>query len=230
MTMNIPAITHEWTETLTGEILLCGLLGRVFYSYPDRQERVWLQSLIDERVFEESPFAAKQPDVVEGLRVLQAWSQAGLDDQAFEDLQADYTRLFIGIGKVIVPPWESVYFNEERLIFQEQTLEVRGWYRRFGLEAERLHSEPDDHIGLELAFLVHLAQMGITALEQESHSDLEQFLDAQRSFLSQHLLQWGPRFCDQVCDKANTLFYRGVAMLTRGALRELSQQLQIEEP
>lgn len=228
MTMTTPAITHEWTETLTGEILLFGLLGRVFYSYPDHQERTWLQNLIEEQVFSETPFAPEQPDVIEGLRLLQAWSRDNLDDHAFEDLQDDYTRLFIGPAKVVVPPWESVYFDDARLIFQEQTLKVREWYRRFGLEAEHLHSEPDDHIGLEMAFLVHLAQMGLTELEKGGQTDWEQIFQAQRDFLSKHLLRWGTIFCDDVCDKANTVFYKGVALLARGALTELAHLFQIE--
>jgi TorA maturation chaperone TorD len=221
----------EWTETLNGEALLLGLLGRVFYTYPNQEERAWLQSLIEEQVFNETPFAPEQPDVIEGLRILQAWSSDGLDDRAFENLQGDYTRLFIGPGKVIVPPWESVYFDDDRLIFQEQTLEVREWYRRFGLEAEHLHREPDDHIGLELAFLAHLAQLGIAEPEDGGQGvDLEQILQKQKDFLSEHLLRWAPTFCEQVCDKANTLFYRGAALLTRGALTELTQLFQIELP
>ena len=224
-------IVPEWTETLTGEALLFGLLGRVFYTYPSQEERAWLQSLIEEQVFSETPFAPEQPDVIEGLHMLQAWSNDVLDDRAFEDLQSDYTRLFIGPGEVIVPPWESVYFNKERLIFQEQTLEVRSWYRRFGLEAEHLHREPDDHIGLELAFLVHLAQLGLTEPEDgDQQANLEQILQAQKDFLSEHLLRWGSAFCNQVCDKANTLFYRGAAQLTHGALAELTQLFQIELP
>jgi TorA maturation chaperone TorD len=218
----------DWTETLTGEILLFGLLGRALYTYPDQKERSWLQSLIEEQVFSEAPFAAEQADVVEGLRLLQVWSDGGLNERAFEDLQGDYTRLFIGPGKVIVPPWESVYFNEERLTFQEQTLDVRDWYRRFGLEAEHLHHEPDDHIGLEMAFLVHLAQLGVAELEEGNQANLEQMLRAQSDFLSKHLLQWGPNFCDQLCDKAHTSFYSGLALLARGALSELAQLFQID--
>jgi TorA maturation chaperone TorD len=218
----------DWAETLTGEILLFGLLGRAFYTYPDQKERAWLQSLIKKQVFSEAPFAAKQPDVAEGLRMLQTWSDGGLNEGAFEDLQGDYTRLFIGPGKVVAPPWESVYFNKERLIFQEQTIEVRDWYRRFGLEAEHLHHEPDDHIGLELAFLVHLAQLGMTELEAGHQANLEEILQAQKDFLCKHLLQWGPIFCDQVCNQAHTHFYRGLALLTRGGISELAQLFRLE--
>ena len=220
--------TLDWTETLAGEMLLFGLLGRAFQNYPAAEERPWLQTLIDEDMFQEAPFGASQSDVAEGLRLLQAWSRAGLSDQNFDALQNDYTRMFIGPAKVVVPPWESVYFNRERLTFQEQTLDVRGWYRRFGLQSERLYSEPDDHIGLELAFLSHLAQRGLSALEQGAQEEFEWIIDAQREFLDQHPRQWASAFCEGILENAATPFYKGLALLTRGALAELAEILHNE--
>ncbi|HKZ83677.1 MAG TPA: molecular chaperone TorD family protein [Anaerolineae bacterium] len=219
---------EDWAAILSGEALVCGLLSRALYSYP---ERAWLQSLVDEGVFAESPLGDRQPDVSGGLTLLQTWSQAhrgGLSDEAFDGLCAGYTRLFIGPGKVLAPPWESVYFNEERLTFQEQTLQVRAWYRRFGLEAEKLHNEPDDHIGLELSFLAHLAQLALDALERQDQPAVDELLEAQRRFLSEHLLRWAPAWCDQVAQHARTDFFHGIALLTKGALKELSTILQVE--
>ncbi|MBI4785625.1 MAG: molecular chaperone TorD family protein [Chloroflexi bacterium] len=214
----------EWSLALTGEMLTFGLLGKAFYTYP---ERPWVRALVDEDVFAEAPFAAEQPDVIAALGLLQAWSQAhknGISDEAFDNLRADYTRLFIGPGKVLTPPWESVQFSEERLTFQEQTLQVRGWYQRFGLAAEKLYAEPDDHIGLELEFVAQLARLGLAALEENDQTKFKQLLDGQRGFLSEHLLKWGPAWCSQVADQAQTDFYRGIALLTRGALAEISNQ------
>jgi TorA maturation chaperone TorD len=57
---------------------------------------------------------------------MQGWVQKnkGISDEAFQELRVDHTRLFVGVGKVLAPPWESVYFNEDRMVFQKQTLEV----------------------------------------------------------------------------------------------------------
>ena len=160
-----PALDGPCQE-LAGQALVFGLLGRALYVSPDR---AWVQTLVQERVFDSVPFAGEQPDVVKGLVLLAAWtdaSQAGLADQAFDAVQSDYTHLFVGPGKVDAPPWESVYFHDEEMLFQEETLHVREWYARFGLQAELLHSEPDDHIGLELAFLAHLAGQAVSACEK----------------------------------------------------------------
>ncbi len=216
----------DWASILAGEALVFGLLGKLWFEYP---ERVWLQSLADETIFDEIPFGAEQPEVAAGLALLQQWSrdhQPARLNGSFDDLRADYTRLFIGPGKVLAPPWESAYFNEERLTFQAQTLQVRNWYRRFGLESVKLHSEPDDHAGLELAFLAHLAKLGLTALEQGDEARLAETLEAQRQFLAAHPLRWIPAWCNQVAAQANTDFYRGVARLTRGALAELASVLE----
>lgn len=218
----------DWLSFLTGEILAAGLLSKTLYTYPDR---LWLQSLIDEDIFSESPLGDTRPDVQRGLALLRNWAQSersGISSESFDDLRADYTQLLVGTGHVLAPPWESVYFSEERLVYQEQTLQVRAWYRRFGLEAENRYQEPDDHIGLELAFVSHLAQQALAALEQQEQSAFEAMIAAQREFLSKHLLRWAPQWCNLVESQANTDFFRGIALLTKGILAEVVAILQIE--
>jgi TorA maturation chaperone TorD len=225
---NMDNLPTEWKETLTGELLLLSLLGRVIYNYPN--ERAWYQSLFEDDIFSEVPFATYQDETKTGLGLIQQRGKAGITDLNFENMQADYTRLFVGVGKVLVPPYESVYFNQDRLVFQERTLEVRAWYKRFGLEAERKNHEPDDHIGLELLFLSHLASLGIHALEEEDHVQFNELLDAQREFLSEHLLRWGPVWAKLVKKHTATDFYRGIAHLTHGSLLAIAEELQVEMP
>jgi TorA maturation chaperone TorD len=219
------ALQNEWHEILTGEMMLLGLLSRIFYNYPDKKERLWLQSLIAEDVFSEAPFASQEEATRTGLQLLQDWGRQGLMDQAFDDLQGDYTRLFIGPGSVIAPPWESVYFSDEKLTFQEQTLEVRSWYRRFGLEAEKLHQEPDDHIALELLFLSHLASLGLQALEQQDTARFDELLTAQSEFYKKHPSKWVLKWSRLVETNARTDFYKGLSHLVRGAMSGLAETL-----
>jgi putative dimethyl sulfoxide reductase chaperone len=220
------AAKADWLSTLTAEALVFGLLGKALYASPDR---AWIQALADEGVFDEAPLGSEEPKVSAGLALLQLWareSQGGMTDEAFEALCNDYTRLFVGPGMVLAPPWESVHCNEERLVFQEQTLEVRAWYRRFGLEAERLHQEPDDHIGLELVFLAHLARLGLEALEAGDGPALAGLLASQRAFLLEHPLRWTSVWCSQVEAQARTGFFQGMALLTVGMLQEAAKILE----
>jgi len=161
---------------------------------------------------------------------LQAWRKRGLTDETFLDLQEDYSRLFIGPGKVIAPPWESVFFNESRQTFQEQTLQVRSWYRRYGVEPEKLFREPDDHIGLEINFLVHLLGLANQALDKKDQSEFDTLIDARRLFLSEHPLKWAFSWCSLVIEHARTDFYKGMAYLTRGALLAIAQNYALIVP
>ena len=223
-----PTKNTDWNQIFVGEILTLGLIGKAFYVYP---EKAWMQALIDGDLFAEAPFASEQPDVIAALATLQGWGEknrSGLSEAAFVEIRVDYTRLFIGPGVVIAPPWESVHFSEERLTFQQQTLEVREWYRRFGLQAEKIYQEPDDHVGLQLEFIAHLARLGLEAAEQNDSAALETAVKAQRDFLTEHLFRWVIGWCDLVEKNAQTDFYRGMARLCKGVMLETASVLDTE--
>jgi TorA maturation chaperone TorD len=223
----IDAKQDDRATTLLGEALLFNVLGKLIYKLPDR---AWLQSLSEDEVFSESPFGMHQPEVEKGLALVTQWlaKSNGIDDRAMQELNDDHIRLFIGIGRVLAPVWESVHLSTEHLIFQEPTLQVRRWYRRFGLQAEELNREPDDHIALEMAFIAYLANLGAQAQESGDKEEFERLFQAQREFASQHLLKWALVWCQQVIENAHTDFYQGIAWLARGALTELAILLDLE--
>ena len=220
----------DWVSFLAGEIMVAGLLNKTLYQVPTL---VWLQTLADEDVFSEAPLGDSQPDVQQGLALLQQWTQSvggGITPDALDDLRVDYTRLLAGPDRVLAPPWESVYFSEERLVFNAQTSQVRAWYQRFQLEVENRFQEPDDHIALELAFVAHLAQKALLALDSHDETAFARVIEAQRAFLSQHLLTWASDWCNLAYTHAQTDFFRGIALFTRGVLAEIAQTLQIKRP
>jgi TorA maturation chaperone TorD len=214
---------EELYERLAGEALICGLLGKVLYTYPDR---AWMLSLASEGVFDEIPFDMDASEEEAGEKSLKEWtrqSRHGLDDEAYDALRSDYTRLFIGPGRPLAPPWESVSLSITGLTFQAETLEVRRWYARHGLQFEKLHKEPDDHIGIELAFIAHLAGGAVRALEDGDEAAFNRAIAAQAGFLSEHPLRWGPEWCQQMIEAAKTGFYQGIGRLTLSTLNELSR-------
>ena len=218
------------TEWLTGESLLCGLLGKLLYTLPERD---WYRALVAEDVFAELPLATDQPDVIAGWQRLQAWRVglgAGLSDEAFEAISADYYQLFLGPGAMKAPLWESVYFNDEHLLFQEQTSQVRHWYEAFGLQSTNTNHEPEDHLGLELNFLAHLASRGLEALDAGEPAALDELLTAQRQFLRSHLLVWVAPWSSLVEQRARTPFWPAIAQLTHGALTAVAAHLETVAP
>ena len=221
---------QDLKDAVLGESLLFGLLGAILYKDLDK---AWLDSLISQDVFNEAPFGMNQAETQQGVELLQRWTSEnrdGLDVAQFKALQDDHLRLFVGLTKVLAPMWESVYFSEKKLMFQEQTLEIREWYARFGLQAERINREPDDHIGLEMLFIAHLASLAFQAIENGDQDSLDEILQAQKEFLSEHLLRWGPVWAKLVKQHAATDFYRGIAHLVHGSLLALTEALQIKMP
>ncbi len=222
--------SDSWKAVLTGESLLFSLLGKALYEEPDQS---WLESLISKGIFDEPPFGGEVTEIQQGMEILRRWSEknrAGIPGTEFDRIKQDHVRLFIGVGKIPAPPWESVYFSEKRLIFQEQTLQVREWYARFGLQLERVNHEPDDQVGLEMLFVAHLAIEAAKAINEDKQETFAELLQAQRDFLQEHLLLWGPVWAKNVKKEAGTDFYRGLAYLTHGALIAATEQLEITLP
>jgi len=81
-----------------------------------------------------------------------------------------------------------------------------------------------------MLFISHLASLALQAIEQDDQNKLNEALQAQRDFLSQHLLRWGPVWAKLVKQNANTDFYRGIAHLTHGSLLAVAEMLEIKMP
>lgn len=213
---------------LTGEALLCGLLGRALFGEPDK---AWLEQLIQDDLFTELPLQSNQQALERGRELLYGWARAhanGLADEEIQSLRSEQFMLLTGVGRAIAPAWESIYLSREHLIFQEQTIQVRRWYARFGLQFERLNNEPDDHIGIELSFIAHLAGLALEALADGDEARLNELLQSQRDFLSEHLLRWAPAWVNLMLEHARSDYFRGLALLTQGVLQAAAQELRIE--
>ena len=220
----------ERAAQLVGEALLFGLLARTLYPCPDRE---WLEPLAVDDLFEEAPYASTQPDTLRGLALLQRWSAAsqdGITRDALVELNMDYLRLFGGLGAVKAPPWESVYFSEERQLFQDRTRDVRARYEHLGVFPQKETNEPDDHIAFEFSFVAHCAALELQAIEQGDERAIIAIGIARRDFLALHLLQWGQKWSELAFDYAETDFYRGMVLLARGGLAELAQSYDVVLP
>jgi len=144
-------------------------------------------------------------------------------------LQQDYTRLFIGLEKILAPPYASVYLSEDHLLYEQPFFDVRQFYKKIGLSVNPQKKEPDDHIGFELYCLSFLCENAAQAVDANEPKKLGEFQSALREFLSGHIKSWLDSFLSQVMDKAQTTFYHGVAFLTLGLVENLSDYLRLEE-
>lgn len=146
----------------------------------------------------------------------------GLSTQNLEEMRtdaaADYARLFLGMSAQPVAPYESVFTSPEHLLMQDARDEVLAVYRAEGFAYAGEDNLPEDHIGTELEFMALLCQKQIDALEGGNTDEVQRLSEVQKTFVQDHLAVWLPEFCDQVEQRAQTLFYAGLAEITRDML------------
>jgi putative dimethyl sulfoxide reductase chaperone len=148
-------------------------------------------------------------EVHESGKILQRYFEQLSDDQINRDLE-EYQRLFVGPGLLIAPPWESYYRSKEQLLFEEWTYQIREQYHQFGLQSIKENNEPDDHLLLELEFMLYFSDACIVEKENEKIVEL---ISVQIDFLEKHLTMWIPYFCQRLIENTNSQLYLGAAML-----------------
>lgn len=156
------------------------------------------------------------------LSVLAELKQAVSSDTEgmLSKLKSEYTYLMLGPNKLPAPPWESVYLNEERTIFQESTLSVRRAYLEYQFLPTNYPHEADDHIALELDFMAHLSKLAQQRFEEENIQDVKRLLSDQKAFLEEHLLLWIGDFAEQIQLSKTHFFYPKLAVLAEQVVKK----------
>lgn len=140
-----------------------------------------------------------------------------------EDLRIDYARVFFGNGMSGVSaayPFESVHTSSEHLLMQDARDKVLALYRAEGFQKSEDWKDNEDHVALELAFEGILCRKAADALAAGDDALCLAKLVAQYNFLNDHLLNWISLLTGGIERFTQTDFYRAVARLTMGFLRE----------
>ncbi|RNL21299.1 molecular chaperone TorD [Slackia faecicanis] len=191
--------------------------------------RAWIESCIDDDLFAAAPFGQDDEAVANGLALMRQWcaGAAGDVDEAVGSLQREWLRLFVGLGAPEASINESYYTEPNSIMFGQSTLSARAAYRAWGLESDRKASEPDDALGIMLAFCAHLVReslrLGESGDEEASRKPLKAFED----FLVQHMLPWLSAWRYLVKQHAKTDYYRGVGELVFGLERSCAARFGI---
>ncbi len=149
-----------------------------------------------------------------------------------EEMEIEYTRLFVAPGPDYVPPYQSMYSDElsdgstalandgkrldKRQLWGDSAVAAERMYLEAGLAVTGELREVPDHIGLELQFLQHLCGREAEALNTGRILAAEESVRLQLAFLETQLAPWIDRFCQAVGNAARHPFYRGIANLTLG--------------
>lgn len=155
-------------------------------------------------------------DATDNVARLTGWLEEYPDrDAALQELEKEYTRLFItAYPRVIAPPYSSVYLDKECLVWGRSTAEVAKLYEAAGLSMNQDFHDIPDHIAAELEFASYLVAEQQKAREDSSVSTAE-LASIEKKFLESHLFRWAPVFLSRVIEQSRATFYREIAVLAR---------------
>ena len=164
-------------------------------------------------------------ELKDGSRLLQDFiGQAGVlkgKEDLIRDLRAEYAALFLAVGKPYkakerLLTSESAYLGKHRMYYDKPFSEVRHTYGESGFEKNKDFLEPEDHIAVELDFMVNLRRRTHLSLDAEKVESALRYLKLQKEFLTDHMVKWVPDLCESMKDAAESELYRSLAHLTNG--------------
>lgn len=137
-----------------------------------------------------------------------------------QQLEVEYTRLFIGPFLAPAPPYGSVYLEQGRRLMGNSTINAQQYYLRRGFDVASNIKESPDHISIELEFMYALVRQGVGEIEAADCEELSQTVRLQMEFLQNHLGAWMPAFADRIIEHTRNLFYKHLAEVTKTFIAE----------
>lgn len=123
----------------------------------------------------------------------------------------EYERLFAGPDALLPSVRESVYRSTDLRSGQRCMQQIRAVYEGCGIVFNKLDSEKDDHLSIELEFI---AVAGEFMDQTRDLPDCQlMWLDTQIDFLENHLLQWSPQLAKELAVLARTPLYREISRI-----------------
>ncbi len=208
--MNEAALVKQWRQAVASDLRQLAILHIRELTLED------LNGLIENRFPESLGFRLTSENGKSCLDFVQKSLEdiKEINQQLLDELAMDFAGIYLN-HQYQVSPCESVWFDDENLIFQEAMFAVREFYNKYALEAENWRVMPDDHLALQIQFIAHLLDHDET---KETLLDLSRFLD-------EHILRWIDRFAAKVNKRCSTQFYAGINILTAQYLEETRDML-----
>lgn len=189
---------------------LCRLLAACYYQ-PGPE-------FAEERVFDSMRVAAAEVDA--GMASLVDALAQGFNAQPMEELQIDYTRLFLNPTGPLASPYESAWIaGRDPMRVDETTQSVLDSYRAGGYDVELSFRDLPDHIAAELEFLYALVFREARAVASGNDAERAAAVDLRRRFIEQHLGRWIGPFTEALRSGGETALYRMLADLTERFVR-----------
>jgi len=202
-------------ELMEGRSTMYALLARAFHTEVDA---AFFEQLNTMRYPQNSP----NPAINEAFKRIYAYMRHARADET-EVLAGEFARIFLGSGVLngnAAFPYESVYTSSHGLVMQEARDEVLAVYRSQGIDKDETWKDPEDHIALELEFMGVLSRRCGEAVAAGDDEAAKSLVKTQYCFLTDHMLNWAPRFLGDIKKYAEVDFYPAFAALATAWLED----------
>lgn len=132
--------------------------------------------------------------------------QKTVKQNTVQELLVEYSKLFIGPFKTLVPPYSSLYFGNDTLM-SDQTVWVINSYRKSGLEFNEKIKDVPDHVAVETEFMYFLIHNEIKELDAGNRNKSFSMWENQKEFFEKHYKKWVPEFCAKVATETNNEYF-----------------------
>jgi len=128
-------------------------------------------------------------------------------------LERSHLLLFPQIESQETPGYETAYRGNEIFNHTAIMADIAGFYRAFGLEVGGAIRERPDHVTVELEFLAFVSFKEAISADNGEDEQADICADAERSFLTDHLGDWGPELGRRIGRHSDSEFFGVVGRL-----------------
>ncbi len=129
----------------------------------------------------------------------------------FDEILLEYTRIFLGPFKVLVPPYGSCYLENEKLLNGETTIQVKNIYLKLGLDISESWNDLPDHIVAELEFMHFLTYN--YASPEDSDLNKDEVIAVEKEFFFKYFYPFATRLCSDILGKTKSNIYNKIAKI-----------------
>ncbi len=185
-------------------------LARCF-SYPDTE----LIRLLDGDSLAEilDSWSVLGLDASAQMKEITSWLESAGPAAALDEMQIEYTRLFVNAyPRIAAPPYSSIYLDKDHQVWGPSTAQAGRFYEEAGLSPSEDFADIPDHIAAELEFVSYLI-LEQQKLQPEGTATDQDTVEIEERFLAGHFLKWVPQFLNQVVESTENTFYGTIAHL-----------------
>jgi len=170
----------------------------------------------------------KAEDALENLDALEGLVKSEFKDRDRAYLEKKYLQVFGHTVNKSYPPTASHYGSEHIFQKSQDTGDISGWYRAFGMEKADNLAESLDHISVELEFMHVLTHKEGYALTNHGQEKADIVIKAQKKFIKKQVGAWGVLFAMLLIKNSQDGFYKQVAALLRIFLQMEAMYLKVK--